>query len=389
MNRNVWLLFLCQALNNTTTIAFVSMSALIGHSIAADKSLATVPYALQMLATMAASIPAGILFTKLGRKRAFLLGALFSLIGTIVSGIAVFRGDFTLFCIGAVPCGLGFGLGQHYRFAAAEVAHAAQRPRAIALVMAGGVLSSLIGPQLVIHTKLLAGPLLFVGTYAILAVLPVISLGLLAIAQLPPAPPVVISPTPIGQIIARPGFVTAVVAGLVAYGSMNLVMTSTPLQMLFCGFGVDDSTIVISAHAFGMFAPGFITGRIIQRYGTHRVIMAGGVLTLTCVALSFAGSSFTNFLAALMILGLGWNLMFVGATTLLASSHSSAERMRAQAANDFIVFGTVAITAFSSGAIHARFGWINLNMALVVPLLVALALVAWHRTRSVRAVAAQ
>ena len=381
MNRNVWLLFLCQSLNNTITIAFVSMSALIGHSIAEDKSLSTVPYALQMLATMTASIPAGMLFARFGRKSVFILGSLGSLIGIVLSGIAVYRGDFLLFCIAAVPSGVGFGLGQQYRFAAAEVVAPALRPRAISLVMAGAVISSLIGPQLVIHTKQLMGPLLFVGTYAILSILPVVAIVLLGVAKLPPAPPVVQSPTPIGQILARPGFIVAVVAGMVAYGSMNLIMTSTPLQMLFCGFGVDDSTIVISAHAFCMFAPGFFTGRIIQRFGVHRVIIAGGVLTLACIAMSLAQPTFFNFLAPLMILGLGWNFMFVGATTLLAGVHNGAERLRAQAANDFLVFSTVTLTAFSSGAIHARFGWVDLNMLLVVPLLVAMALVARHRLR--------
>jgi predicted MFS family arabinose efflux permease len=386
MNRNVWLLFLCQALNNTSTIAFVSMSAIIGHSIAADPALATLPYALQMLATMVASIPAGIIFSRLGRRTGFMLGTVGTLVGTVIATVAVWHSNFPLFCLASIPCGLGFGLGQHYRFAASEVAEPARRPRAIALVMAGGVLAALVGPELVKHTKDIAGPLLFVGTYAILTVLPLISIVLLTVTALPPAPPVVVSPTPIGQIVARPGFVTAVVAGLVAYGSMNLIMTSTPLQMMFCGFGVNDSTDVIRAHALCMYAPGFFTGRVIQRLGAHRVILMGGVLTLLCVALSFAEPSFANFMIALMILGLGWNFMFVGATTLLATAHSSAEKMRAQAANDFLVFGTVTATAFSSGAIQAEFGWVSLNLTTVVPILIALGLVGWHFARGSRAV---
>ena len=384
MNRNVWLLFFCQALNNTSTIAFVSMSALIGHAISGDPGLATLPYALQMLATMMASIPAGIIFTRLGRRTGFMLGTVGTLIGTVLCTIAVWQSNFPLFCLAAIPCGAGFGLGQHYRFAASEVAEPARRPRAIALVMAGGVLSALVGPEIVKHTKEIAGPLLFVGTYAILTVLPLISLVLLTITELPPAPPIVASPTPIGQILARPGFVVAVVAGLVAYGSMNLIMTSTPLQMMFCGFGVDDSTDVIRAHALCMFAPGFFTGRLIQRFGAHRVILVGGMLTLLCAALSAATPTFGHFMIALMILGLGWNFMFVGATTLLATAHSGAEKMRAQAANDFLVFGTVTTTAFSSGAIQHSFGWVNLNLTTVVPVLIALGLVGWHMMRRER-----
>jgi MFS family permease len=384
MNRNVWLLFFCQALNNTSTIAFVSMSAIIGHDIAADPALATMPYALQMLATMAASIPAGMIFSRLGRRTGFLLGTLGTFTGTVIATVAVWQGNFALFCAASIPCGLGFGLGQHYRFAASEVAEAASRPRAIALVMAGGVLAALVGPEIVKHTKDLAGPTLFVATYALLAVLPLIAIVLLTVTKLPPAPPIVASPTPIGQIIARPGFVVAVVAGLVAYGAMNLIMTSTPLQMMFCGFGVNDSTDVIRAHALCMYAPGFVTGRFIQRFGAHRVIMAGGALTLLCVALSFADPTFSNFMIALMILGLGWNLMFVGATTLLSAAHSGAEKMRTQAANDFLVFGTVTTTAFSSGAIQAQFGWVSLNLVTVIPVVIALALVAWHLVRSPR-----
>ncbi len=386
MNRNVWLLFFCQALNNTSTIAFVSMSAIIGHSIATDPALATLPYALQMLATMIASIPAGIIFSRLGRRTGFMLGTMGTLVGTVLCTVAVWQSNFPLFCLASIPCGLGFGLGQHYRFAASEVAEPARRPRAIALVMAGGVLAALVGPELVKHTKDIAGPLLFVGTYAILTTLPLISLVLLTITELPPAPPIVISPTPIAQIVARPNFVTAVVAGLVAYGSMNLIMTSTPLQMMFCGFGVNDSTDVIRAHALCMYAPGFVTGRIIQRFGPHRVIVAGGVLTLLCVAMSYADPTLSNFMIALMVLGLGWNFMFVGATTLLATAHSSAEKMRTQAANDFLVFGTVTATAFSSGAIQAQFGWVNLNLTTVVPVLIALGLVGWHFARGVRLV---
>ena len=379
MNRNVWLLFAAQSLNQSSTIAFVAMSSLIGFTLADNKALATIPYALQMLATMCASIPAGILFTKLGRKPGFLLGTACTLTGTVISGLAVLRGDFTLFCIGAIPSGLGFGIGQHYRFAAAEVAGPAHHTRAISLVLAGGVIAALFGPELVKRTKDAAGPLLFVATYAILAVLPLIGAALISITNRPPAPPHGASPTPLRDIVARPGFLVAVITGMIAYGSMNLVMTSTPLEMRLCGFGVDDSTDVIRMHALCMFAPGFVTGRLIQRFGVHQIILIGGILTIACAGFALAGSTKIDFYAGLMALGVGWNFMFVGATTLLSRAHGAAERMRAQAANDLIVFGTVAITAFSSGALHASQGWVALNSLIVLPVLVVMALVAWHR----------
>ena len=378
MNKNVWLLFVCQALVNASSISQVSMSALIGYSLSPDKTLATLPYALQMAATMAASIPAGIVFSRLGRKPGFYLGGAAMLLGTAIFGLGVLRGNFLIYCLGAIPTGLGFGIGQHFRFAAAEVASTEARARAIALVMAGGVVAAIIGPELVIHSKALFAPVLFLGTYAAMCMLPLIGMMLLAFTQLPPAPPRVASPTPLGVIIARPAFLTAVVAALVAYGAMNLIMTATPLQMMLCGFGVDDSTDVIRAHAIAMFAPGFLTGPLIRRIGVHKVILAGGLLTLLCAGLSLAGSAFGNFVGALMILGLGWNFMFVGATTLLATAYSHAERVRAQAANDFIVFGTVAMTSFTSGYLQSSLGWIAVNASIVPPMLVALGLVLWH-----------
>ena len=384
MNVNVWLLFACQALVNASTIGQVAMVALIGHQLAPTPALTTLPYALQMAATMAASIPAGIIFSRLGRRPGFYLGAAGSLLGCVLYAIGLVKGSFLLYCLGSIPTGVGFGIGQHYRFAAAEVAQPAARPRAIGLVMAGGVLAAIFGPELVERTKDLTPPLLFLGTYAALGVLPCIVAVLLAFARMPPAPARVASPTPIATLIARPTFVTAAVAGLVGYGSMNLIMASTPLQMMLCGFGVDDSIDVIRLHAVCMFAPGFVTGRVIQRFGVHRVICAGGVLTIGCAALSLAGSAYVNFVVALCILGVGWNFMFVGATTLLASSHTAVERVRAQAANDFIVFGTVAVTAFTSGALHAGAGWITLNGAVIPPVLVAVGLVLWHRTHARR-----
>ena len=381
MNRNVWLLFICQGLVNASTISQVSISALIGYSLAADKTLATLPYALQMTATMAASIPAGIIFARLGRKAGFLFGAALTLIGTVIFAFGVIRADFLLYCLGAVPTGMGFGIGQHYRFAAAEVAPPAQRSRAIALVMAAGVISAILGPEMVKHSKEWAMPVLFLGTYIALAVLPAVSMVLLAITALPPSPPRVSAPTPIFALVTRPGFITAAVAGLVAYGTMNLIMAATPLQMKLCGFGVNDSTDVIRAHAICMFAPGFISGRLIDRYGPHRVILAGGVLNFLCIAVALSGSEFTTFIVALMALGIGWNFMFVGASALLTTAHTAAERVRAQATNDFIVFGMVAITSFSSGAIHAASGWMAVNLAVVPFLIAALGLVAWHYIR--------
>jgi predicted MFS family arabinose efflux permease len=382
MKRNVWLLFCCQALMGASMIGQVAMSALIGHSLAEDKSLATLPMALQMLATMCASIPAGLVFARFGRRAGFLMGAAGAMAGSLVFAWGVWSGDFLIYCLGAIPAGLGFGISQHYRFAAAEVATPAYRPRAIALVMAGGIASAVIGPELVKHSKEMLAPFLFLGTYLLLALLPPICAALLVVVDLPPAPPRPKVATPVIEIMRRPAFVTAALAGMVAYGTMNLVMTSTPLEMMLCGFGIGASATVIQAHAVAMFAPGFVTGRLITRFGLTRVIVAGAVLTAGCVVVAVAGRSFAHFTVALVLLGVGWNFMFVGATQLLATAHAPEERVRAQAANDVLVFGTVACTAFASGAVHAQAGWEALNLVLLPALALALGVLAWQGWRS-------
>ncbi|MCI0752876.1 MFS transporter [Teichococcus vastitatis] len=379
MKRNVWLLFLCQALTNASTVGQVAMSALIGHSLATDKSLATLPMALQMAATMAASIPAGIVFARLGRRAGFVLGAAGAFLGSIVFALGVWTGSFPLYCLGAIPAGLGFGISQHYRFAAAEVATPAYRPRAVALVMAGGILSAIFGPELVKHTRDTLAPFLFLGTYLILALLPLICVALLSRTVLPPPPPRTAVATPLREILARPAFVAAALTGAVAYGTMNLVMTATPLEMMLCGFGIGASATVIQLHAVSMFAPGFVSGRLIARFGARRIILVGTLLSAACAAVALSGERFGHFSVALMLLGVGWNFMFVGATTLLSEAHRPEERVRAQAANDFIVFGTVACTAFASGAIHAQAGWTMLNLLLFPALALALGLMLLQR----------
>lgn len=379
MNRNVWLLFLCQALMNAIMSGQTVMAVLIGHSLAVDKSLNTLPVAIQMVSMMSASIPASMVFARLGRRPGFWLGCAGSLTGTLIYILGIWYGSFPLYCLGAVPAGLGWGIAQHLRFAAAEVASPESRPRAISLVMAGGVLAAIVGPELVKRTNMLIPPYTFMGTYACLTVLPLITAILLAFVRVPPAVRATGAPVPIRAILMRPNFIIAVVCSMVGYGTMNLVMASTPLEMLFCGFGIGPSADVIRAHSIAMFLPGFITGRLIQRYGVHRVVFAGGVLTLGCVALNVSlAPGYAEFMAALMLLGVGWNFMFVGGTTLLTTAYTAAERVRVQATNDFIVFGTVAITAFSSGAVEAGSGWASLNLTVVPAVLIAVVLTAWH-----------
>ena len=389
MNRNVWLLFCCQALMNAIMSGQVVMASLIGHSLAVDKTLTTLPMAIQMAATMTASIPAGLIFSRLGRKPGFYLGCAAALCGSLTFAYGVYSGSFLIYCLGAVPGGLGFGISQHLRFAAAEVAAPESRPRAIALVMTGGVVAAVIGPEIVKRTNGMLPPMTFLATYFSLTVLPLLTALLLTVVRLPPAPPRNAVPVSFNAILARPTFIVAVITGMAAYGTMNLVMASTPLEMLLCGFGVNASADVIRAHSISMFLPGFITGRLIQRLGSHRVICAGAVLTLSCAVVNWSfGPLYLTFFTALMLLGIGWNFMFVGATTLLTTVYESHERMKVQATNDFMVFGTAACTAFASGAVQANAGWVALNLTIVPPVLVATALVVWHLVSRTRLAAA-
>ena len=379
MNRNVWLLFGCQAMMNAVSGGQVIMASLIGHTLAADKALNTLPLALQMVSVMAGSIPAGFVVGRLGRRPGFWLGTALAACGSLTYAYGLWRGSFLIYCLGAIPGGMGYGIAQHLRFAAAEVAAASAKARAIALVMSGGVVAAVLGPEIVKRTHALIPAHVFLATYMALTVLPLISAVLLVFVSVPPPPPRTSAPVAIGAILARPTFLTAVVAGIVGYGTMQLVMASTPVQMMICGFGVDASADVIRAHSIAMYLPGFVTGRLIQRFGAHGVICAGGALAALCAAVNLGFDPwFSTFTVALMLLGVGWNFMFVGGTALLISAHDPHERVRVQATNDFIVFGTVALTIVASGAIEATWGWRALNLAVLPPVAIAAGLVLWH-----------
>jgi predicted MFS family arabinose efflux permease len=242
------------------------------------------------------------------------------------------------------------------------------------------MVAAVIGPEIVKRSNDLIPQFPFLATYLMLPVLPVCAAILLAFTRLPPPPSRRSEPIAIRSILSRPTFITAVTAAMVGYGTMNLVMASTPLEMMMCGLGVGASADVIRAHSIAMYAPGFFTGRLIQRIGVHTVTCLGGLVTSLCVAVNLLFAPFySTFLVSLVLLGIGWNFMFVGGTTLLSSAHDAHERVRVQATNDFIVFGCVTITAFASGAIHATAGWGVLNLTLLPPVVIALGLVAWHR----------
>ncbi|HVZ06522.1 MFS transporter [Rhodopila sp.] len=378
MNRNVWLLFVCQALTNAVMSGQTIMASLVGYHLSGS-ALNTLPMAIQMVAVMGASIVAGYAFPRLGRRGGFWLACAIMMSGSLTFAAGVYLRNFPLYCAGAIPAGLGFGIAQHLRFAASEVATPEAKARAISLVLAGGLIAAVVGPEMVKRTNALIPDYPFLATYLYLPVLPVLTMVLLAFVEVPPTTRTIGVKVPFKAIVGRPNFVAAVVSSLAGYGAMNLVMASTPLEMMLCGFGVAASADVIRAHSISMYAPGFVTGRLIQRVGVHRIILVGAALILGCVAVNlYLAPLFSTFMIALGLLGVGWNFMFVGGTTLLTTAYLPEERVRVQATHDFIVFGSVAGTAVTSGAIQALYGWDALNLTALPPVAIAAVVVLWH-----------
>jgi len=372
--RTLALLFGAQALAQAAQSGQVAMAGLIGYSLAEAKALATLPLAVQMLATMAVSVPGAVLFARLGRPAGFHLGCAAYLVATVVFLSALWLGSFGLFLVGCLFSGAAFGLAQYYRFAAAEVAPPPERAKAISTVLAGGVIGAFFGPAVVKASKDWFAPVLFAGTYLAFALLPITTAVLVSGMRLAPPPdPRGTANVRLGPILRRPRFIVAVLSAVVGWDTMNILMAATPLEMMLCGFSVGDSSTVIQWHAAAMFAPSFITGHLIVRFGMLRLIGAGAVLTAACAVIALSGRSFAHFWVALVALGVGWNFMFVGGTALLTSSYRPEERSKAQAANDVLVFGSVALTSVLSGALHPWVGWAVLNLLTFPALAVALA----------------
>jgi MFS family permease len=282
-------------------------------------------------------------------------------------------------------------VGQQYRFAAAEIADEAFRSKAISLVLAGGVASAIFGPQTAKWSSELFAPVLFAGCYVVIVALCLTAAVLLCFIDLPKPAPVPrratgqVGARPLAEIAAQPTFIAAVIAGMVGYGVMSLVMTATPIAMLDCGHVFGDAAFVIQWHALGMFAPSFVTGHLILRFGLTRVMLTGATLLLLCCAINLAGLTIANFWAANVALGVGWNFLFIGATTLLTRTYAAEEKGKVQALNDFLIFGTVAMSSFASGALLSSVGWGMVQIAVMPFVAIAAGAVLWWRQRALAA----
>jgi MFS family permease len=370
--KNVALLSLCQGLLLTNNSVLITVNGLAGYAIAPDKGLATLPVTGYVLGSAITTLPVSLLMKRLGRRAGFTLGAVFAILGSLLCGIAVYVGNFWLLCAGTLVLGAYFAAGQYYRFAAADAAPAGFRSRAISLVLAGGIAGGFLGPQTSKLTKDLFVQHLYAGAYLSLVVFALIAIVILRWLDIPRPSEAEqkAAGRSIAVIAAQPAFLVAVLCAMIGYGIMNLLMTATPLAMIACQHAFSDAAFVIQWHLVGMFAPSFYTGSLIQRYGVARIILAGVVLEMVCVAIALSGVAVANFWVALTLLGVGWNFMYVGATTLLTETHTPAERAKVQGVNDMAIFATMVVSSLSSGALFTYQGWQIMNY-LAIPFLLA------------------
>ncbi|SEI92402.1 Predicted arabinose efflux permease, MFS family [Allopseudospirillum japonicum] len=371
MGINVWLLAFCQALLTTGNILLVSVTALIGQSLAPSPSLATFPVAMQFIGLMLATLPASLLMQKIGRRLGFLLGNSIGVLGAILACYALWQQSFALFFSATFLLGIAIGFGQLYRFAAVEACAPAKKAQAISIVMGGGVLAALLGPWLAVQSKAFIDEPEFLGSFIGLLALYILALVLVTSLKLaPPSMEEVQGPQRSWpEILRQPALIAALIAGTIGYSVMVLVMTATPLAMQGCGFSFGETASVIQWHVLGMFLPSFITGHLISRFGTYPVMYAGGVCLLISVVINQTGLSYAHFWFGLLMLGLGWNWMFIGATHLLTQTYQAAEKGRVQALNEFVVFSCVSLASIFAGWLEFTLGWAALNLWML-PLIV-------------------
>jgi len=384
--RDIFLLACCQALLLANASGLISLNGLVGVALSPDKSLATLGVTTYVLGGALASLPMALWMGRVGRRRGFMTGAAVNIVGCAIGVAALALGSFALFCVATAVIGVYNAIGLQYRFAAAEVAAPADKARAISLVLAGGVVGGVIGPETAKWSReLFATP--FLGTFVLLAAYALVAMAVQSRVHvpMPPRDDRAAGGRPFAVIAAQPVFIVAVLTGALSYGLMNLLMTATPIAMNFCGYPFGASATVIEWHVVGMFAPGFVTGSLISRYGVLRIIAAGLALMAAAVAVALNGISVTHFAVSMALVGVGWNFMYTGGTTLLTESYTPIEKARVQGVNDFVLFATLAASSLTSGALITSAGWDTANWA-AIPVLavigVAIATLGWHRRTS-------
>lgn len=383
---NVRKLAVAQALAGANASVIFATGAIVGSTLAPSVALATVPISVYVVGLACGTLPVGMISRAYGRRVAFLLGGLCGTLCGVFGAIALFYGSFTLFCGATFFGGLYGAAAQSYRFAAADGTSAAYRPKAVSWVMAGGVFAGVLGPQLVQWTMDVWPPYLFAASFAAQAVVALIAMALLSTVDAPkPAPADMHGGRPLLEIARQPRFIAAAICGVVSYSMMNLVMTSAPLAMKMCGLSVSDSNFGIQWHVVAMYGPSFFTGSLIARFGASRIVALGLVLEALAAVIGLSGITAMHFWIGLIVLGIGWNFGFIGASALVLETHRPQERNKVQAFNDFLVFGVMAAGSFSSGQVLAGYGWSAVNVVVFPPVvlgLVMLALTGFARRRA-------
>jgi len=389
---NVVRLAAAQALTGANSAVIFATGSIVGATLAPDMSLATVPLSMYVVGLAAGTLPTGAISRRFGRRAAFVIGTGLGTLTGLLGSVAILHGSFALFCIATFLGGLYGSVAQSYRFAAADGASAAYRPKAVSWVMAGGVFAGVLGPQLVQWTMDVWQPYLFAFSFLVQAAVALIAMGIVAGVDMPkPAPADLHGGRPLLTIVTQPRFIAAALCGIISYPMMNLVMTSAPLAMKMCGLSVSDSNFGIQWHIVAMYGPSFFTGALIARFGAQKVVATGLLLEAGAAGIGLSGLTAMHFWVTLIVLGVGWNFSFIGASALVLETHRPQERNKVQAFNDFLVFGMMAIGSFSSGQLLANYGWSAVNLVVFPPVivgLVVLSLVSWARRRKARLEAA-
>ena len=375
---NLARLTVAQALSGANAVVVYATGAIVGNALAPSPALATLPISIFVVGMAVCSLPAGAVARRHGRRAAFLIGTGCGVLVGLLAALAVVLGLFWLFCAATFCGGAYAAVVLSFRFAAADCVPPDRRPRALSLVMAGGVLAGVIGPQLVTYTMNLWMPYLFAGTFLAQAAVAAASALVLLGVRLPrPTAAEAAGGRPLAAIARQPKFITAVTCGVVSYLLMNFLMTAAPLAMRMCGLSQETSNLGLQWHVVAMYAPSFFTGRLITRFGARRVVAAGLALTAVSAAVGLSGIDVAHFWLTHILLGVGWNFGFVGASALVLECHRPEEKARVQSFNDFIVFGTVACGSLLSGSVLTAYGWNTVLWLSFVPLALAVLVLAW------------
>jgi MFS family permease len=373
LRSNVARLAAAQALTGANSAVIFATGSIVGATLAPDMSLATVPLSMYVVGLAVGTLPTGAIARAYGRRVAFIIGTGCGVMTGLLGSFAILHASLPLFCCATFLGGLYGAVSQSYRFAAADGASAAYRPKAVSWVMAGGVFAGVLGPQLVQWTMDIWPPYLFACSFVVQALVALVAMAVLSGVDAPkPAPADHHGGRPLLEIVRQPRFIAAAICGIVSYPMMNLVMTSAPLAMKICGLSVSDSNFGIQWHIVAMYGPSFFTGSLIARFGAPTVVVIGLLLEASAATIGLTGITAMHFWATLIVLGVGWNFGFVGASALVLETHRPQERTKVQAFNDFLVFGTMAVGSFASGQLLANYGWSAVNLVVYPPVLLGL-----------------